>query len=82
MITTFFLTVLFSFLGLVLGLLPTGSLPTAITTSLEFIVGYMNTFNFFFPIQEIFVLLGVALLFELALQIFHFANWIYHKIRG
>lgn len=82
MIPAFFLDLLYRFLNLLLGFLPSGSLPTEIGTSLTTIVGYMNTFNFFFPIQELFVLLGVALAFELALQVFYFANWVYHKIRG
>jgi len=82
MIISFFLDLFYRFLNLVLGFLPTGSLPSAISTSLNTIVGYMNTFNFFFPIQEIFVVLGISLAFELAVQLFFFANWVYHKIRG
>jgi len=82
MITAFFLNIFYSLIIFLLGLLPVGSLPSDITTSLAYIVGVMNTFNYFFPIGALFSVLALSISFELAIMVFHFANWIYHKIRG
>jgi len=81
MILTFILTVIHNFLFGLVGLLPTGTLPTAISSSLTYIVGVMNTFNWFFPLDSLFTVLGIAILFELGVIGFNLLNWVYHKIR-
>jgi len=82
MISTFFLTIFYNFFNLLIGFLPVGFIPSDIASSLTYIVGIMNTFNFFFPIGALFLALGISLGFETAVLLFRFVNWIYHKIRG
>jgi len=65
----------FFFVG-ILNFLPTGSgLPEAITTAITLVFGYMNLFNFFFPIDQLFAALTVVLAFQAAIFIWHILRW-------
>jgi len=68
--------VAFLFFVGILNFLPTGEgLPEAITTAITLIYGYMNLFNFFFPIDQLFIALSVVLGFQAAVFIWHILRW-------
>jgi len=82
MIVTIFLSILSSLFSFLIGFLPIGSIPSGITDALTYIVGVMNTFNYFFPIGTLFSVLAITLAFELGVFLYHFAMWIYRLLRG
>jgi len=66
----------FAFLVGILNFLPTGSgLPEAMTAAITLVFGYMNLFNFFFPIDQLFLALTVVLGFQVAIFIWHILRW-------
>jgi len=81
MITSFLLQIVFTFLNFLISFLPVGSLPSGIPTAITYIAGVMNTFNWFFPLDTLFAVLAIAVAFEVAIIVFHFVEWVYHKIR-
>ena len=81
MIVSFILTVVFGFISYLISFLPVGELPSGISTALTYISGVMNTFNWFFPLDSLFVVLSIAITFELAVVAFKLVEWVYHKIR-
>jgi len=80
MILTFLFNFFFDFLNGLINLLPVGSIPTGIGDSLTYIVGVMNTFNWFFPLDTLFTVLGITVGFELVVVSYHFIMWILRKI--
>jgi len=82
MITSFFIAVFVSIINLILGLLPIGTLPAAVSSSITYISGVLNTFNYLFPISDLFIVLSLVITVELILWLFHVTIWVYHKIRG
>jgi len=80
MITTFFLLIVNTFVVFLLSFLPSGSIPSGILTSLNYIVGVMNTFNWFFPLDTLFTVLGITIAYELIVLSYHFIMWILKKI--
>jgi len=82
MITTFLLTSFYSLIGLLLGILPTGHLPTQITTAFAYFFGVANTFTYIVPIYTLMQAMLVVLAFDGAVVLWHFANWIIRKIPG
>jgi len=72
----FVILVGFAFLVGILNFLPTGSgLPEAMTAAITLVFGYMNLFNFFFPIDQLFLALTVVLGFQVAIFIWHILRW-------
>jgi len=72
----FIVLVAFAFFVGILNFLPTGSgLPEAVTSAITLIFGYMNLFNFFFPIDQLFFALTVVLGFQAAIFIWHILRW-------
>lgn len=67
--------------GLV-GLLPTGHLPVGVTTAFAYFMGLLNSFSFFIPVDTLLQAAGVILVFDGALIVWYFANWIIRKIPG
>lgn len=60
----------------ILNFLPSGQgLPDAITSAITLVFGYMNLFNFFFPIDQLFLALTVVLGFQMAIFIWHILRW-------
>jgi len=72
------LAVLFyAFLLAVLALLPDATaLPLGVSEAITLIFGYMQLFNFFFPIDTLMTVLLLALGFQTAIYIWFFARWI------
>lgn len=82
MIVTLILTILYSFLNFIVGVLPAGHLPTAITTAFAYFMGLLNSFSFFIPVDTLLQAAGVVLVFDGAMIVWYFVNWIIRKIPG
>jgi len=82
MITSFFLSVFYGFINLIVGFLPTGSLPVGITTAFAYFMGVVNSFSYVVPIDTLLQAALVILAFDGALILWHFINWIIRKIPG
>lgn len=82
MISSFFLTIFNGFIKLLLNILPTGSLPNEITASVAYIFGIANAYSFIIPVGTLLAAAGVILLFDGALLLWYFINWIIRKIPG
>jgi len=82
MISTFFLSIFSGFVGLLVALLPTGSLPTSIATAFAYFVGVVNAFSYVVPIDTLIQAVLVVLAFDGALLLWRVINWIIRKIPG
>lgn len=82
MITTFFLLLLNGLVGALVGILPTGHLPAAITTAFAYFFGVLNTFSFVVPVDTLLQAAGVVLVFDGAMLVWYFVNWIIRKVPG
>lgn len=67
----------------VLNVLPVASpLPTAFVTSVDSIVGYMMSWNFLIPIQELLFCVGIIIGVEVSIWFWKAFKWLLHIIRG
>jgi len=82
MISTFFLNILFAFVDFVVGFLPSGHLPTSITTAFNYFVGVANTFSYVVPIDTLLQAALIVLAFDGAMLGWYLLNWIIRKIPG
>ena len=66
MTTAIFLILFFIFFVAVLNFLPTaGALPASFSSAFTLVVGYMKAWNFIFPVSELFVCVGIIVVYEL-----------------
>jgi len=82
MITTFLLSIFNVFVASLVGLLPVGHLPVAITNALAYFMGILNSFSYVFPVATLLQALAIVLAFDAALLLWRFINWIIRKIPG
>lgn len=82
MISTFFLTIFYLFLNTIVGFLPAGHLPAAITTALTYFVGVANSFSFIIPVDTLLQAALVILAFDGAMLLWYLINWVIKKIPG
>jgi len=82
MISTFILTILHAFLGFIVGLLPTGSLPSSISSSLTNIWGFVNAFSYVIALDTLIQVVALAIAFDLVVLLWHVVQWIIRKIPG
>jgi len=82
MISTFFLTTFSGLVNLLVGFLPSGHLPAAMTSSFAYFIGIANAFNYVVPIATMLQALAVVLAFDGAILLWHFINWVIRKIPG
>jgi len=82
MIISFLLTLFSLFLSGLINLLPSGHLPTAITTAAAYFMALLNSFSFIVPVDTLLQAAGVILVFDGALVVWYFLNWIIRKIPG
>jgi len=82
MIFTLILNFFFLLITGLVGLLPTGNLPAVIGTSFTYIVSIANEFTYVIPIPTLLEALGVVVVFDTAILVWHFVNWIIRKIPG
>jgi len=82
MITTFFLNLFVAFIGLIVAVLPTGGLPPAIGSAFAYFWGVVNSFSYVVPVDTLLQAALVVLVFDGALLLWYFINWIIRKIPG
>jgi len=82
MIVTLFLNLVYFFLQGLIGLLPTGHLPTVMTSAFAYFVGVANLFSYVVPIDTLLQAALIVLVFDGAILVWHFLNWIIRKIPG
>jgi len=82
MIITFFLNILNSFLVGLISLLPSGHLPTIMTTAFGYFMSLLNSFSFIIPVDTLLQAVGVVLLFDGVILLWNFINWIIRKVPG
>lgn len=82
MISTFLLNMASGFLGLLAGLLPTGSLPAGVSTSITNIWGMVNAFSYLIALDTMLQVLLLVIGFDLVLLLWSFINWVIRKIPG
>lgn len=67
----------------VLNIAPTaGTLPITISGSITAIIAYMKAWNFLFPISELFICVGIVVLFDIAIWSWKQLVRVVHIIRG
>jgi len=82
MIFTVILNFFYLLLSGLLNLLPTGHIPTELTSSFATLFGIANEFNYVIPIATLMEALGVVVAFDGAILVWHFLNWVIRKIPG
>ena len=71
-----------SAISFLVGLLPTGNLPSSFFDGATYLGGVFRSFDFIVPVNIIFFLVLFAFTFELAYLTFRFILWLIHLIRG
>lgn len=82
MITGFFLRIGFIVLNFVVGLLPVIAFPTAITSAVVAVAGYINAWSYIFPVGTLFTVLTLAMIFHIAVIVWKYAHLVGRYIRG
>jgi len=82
MIVTFILQIFISFVNLIIGILPSGHLPTEVLTAFAYFVGLLNSFSFIVPVDTLIQAALVVLVFDGAMGGWYFLNWVIRKIPG
>jgi len=82
MISTFFLTIFYGLVSLLVSFLPTGVLPTQISTAFAYFWGVANSFSYVIPMDTLLKVVVLAIAFDGILLIWWFINWIIRKIPG
>lgn len=82
MISTFFLTIFFGLIGVLVGFLPTGSLPVLVSSSITSIWGFVNAFSYLIALDTLITVLVLVLAFDLVILLWHVIQWIIRKVPG
>jgi len=82
MISTFFLTILAGFLGILLGFLPVGALPPDVSAAITNTWGMVNAFSYVIALDTFLQVLFLVLAFDLVVLLWHIIQWIIRKIPG
>lgn len=82
MIATLFLNFFNDFLGGLLNLLPTGVLPSGITSGVLYFWYALNAFSFVFPVNALLAALLFVLAFDVGVLLWHLVQWVIRKIPG
>jgi len=80
MILTFILTAAYNVYAGLFELLPTGSLPSGVSTGMTKIITYMYGFNELFPVDTLFQVFTAFIVFETAMLLFDMIQWMMRKI--
>lgn len=82
MIVTVFLNLLALLVSSLANLLPSGSLPSEISTSVDYFLGVANQFSYVFPISTLLEAFALVVSVDIAILLWHFINWIIRKVPG
>jgi len=80
MIITFILTIFGGIWSGVFSLLPTGSLPAAVSSSIVTVVSWLYVADVVVDIDSLLYLLGLYFTIEAIIQATHFFFWVFSKI--
>lgn len=82
MIITGILILITAFISKVASFLPAGSLPENVSSSLDYVVGWLHAFEGFFPVQTLITLIGYMIVVELSIVLWGFIKWLINVLRG
>jgi len=83
MITSTLLTIFYSVISFFTSLLPAGqALPTQWTTAVATVWGYLNAWNYIFPVSSFLTILTLAMSFHLGIYAWHLIRYVIKLIRG
>jgi len=77
-----FILIICSVFLLGLNLLPTTSSFPQIQSAVYLIAGYMKSWNFLFPIDVLFICVGIITVTEIGIWTFKATRWVLHFLRG
>lgn len=81
MIFTIFFTIIYLIFSSLLALLPTaGLLPTAVSSSMQYIFSLLWNFDYIISVPTLYIALGLVLSFEIAIVLWHAIHWLLGKI--
>jgi len=82
MIASFFVSASTLVLSFLLGLLPEGTLPVSVSSSLTSIWGMVNAFSYLIALDTLIVVLVLVIGFDLIVLLWHIIQWIIRKVPG
>jgi len=82
MITGFFLQVLTTLITFFVMILPVIAVPQGWLDAISLVWGYINAMSFLLPISTLLQILGLVVVIEVFLFIYHFSLKVYHLVRG
>jgi len=83
MTTAIFLILFFALFVAVLNWLPVATATnSAFLTSIATMVGYVKSWDFLFPITELFICVGIVVGFEVIVWGWNVMTWVLKKVRG
>lgn len=82
MLIEFLLNVFEAVFSRILSILPTGSLPSEVSSAFTTIATYFQKANAILPVDTLFTLIGLTLTIEFSIVLFNLANYVINKIRG
>lgn len=82
MIITILLRIYLAFISFLVGTLPTGGLPSGVSSGITGFFQYVYQFNNIFPIDTALTLLGFTAIFWGIIFSWDLVKWMIHLIRG
>lgn len=82
MISSFFISASASVLAFLLALLPVGTLPASVSTSITSIWGMVNAFSWLIALDTLIQVLVLVIAFDLIVFLWHILQWVIRKVPG
>jgi len=82
MIISFILDLFYRLLNGLVGLLPSGSIPSSVSDSITNIWGMVNAFSYVIALDTFIIVLLLVLAFDGIVLLWHLIQWIIRKIPG
>ena len=76
------LNIIYYFVYGITGLLPTGNIPSEITSAITTFAGYLRYIKPWFPVDTLLTVLGLILATEAIFMTYYFIMWVIHRIPG
>jgi len=81
MIIGFFLSLFYTFISFIVGLLPTSAFPSEISSAITTFWSYVNLFSMVVPVQTIITVLGLSFTYLATLLVWDAFHWVLRRIR-
>lgn len=82
MITGFFLSLFYTLIAFIVGLLPTTAYPSGISDGIELFWGYIQLFSLLIPVTTLLTIVGLSLSYYAALLLWDAMHWLMRRIRN